>query len=176
MEKAAIKLKEQLQIKENNIKLKIKEPENPFVPELLKTMAQKKEEKAAEKIKAEIEEKQKKTHEAIMAEAREPMDDANYLSMVGLRGKLDFNVLVYTPMTGWSPENAYFDGIKYTAPIMQNPWYAQPEDESVFSDMNPPTQDDLVAQQEKLRAIIMEVQQQYTPHEVPVEGQDEVGD
>jgi hypothetical protein len=57
LEKAAIKLKEQLERKAHNLKMKIKEEENPFVPELLKTLAQKKEEKAAEKIKAEIEEK-----------------------------------------------------------------------------------------------------------------------
>jgi hypothetical protein len=91
-----------------------------------------------------------------MAEAREPMADDNFMIMTGLKGRLDFNNLIYTPFTGWSRENAYFDGIKYTAPIMQNPWFANPDDESIHS-QPPPSQEELIAQQYRIHAIITEV-------------------
>ena len=57
-----------------------------------------------------------------MAEAREPMADETYNRMTGLLGKIDYDVLLYTPFTGWSQQNTHFDGIKYCGPISMNPF------------------------------------------------------
>lgn len=40
------------------------------------------------------------------------------MQMSGLAGLVNFDVLIYVPMTGWSLTNPFFDGIKYTAPVM----------------------------------------------------------
>ena len=57
-----------------------------------------------------------------MAEAREPMTDEVWRRLNGLDGEIDVEVLVYVPASGWSLQNPYFDGVKYCAPVMQQPY------------------------------------------------------
>lgn len=50
------------------------------------------------------------------------MQDGMWLKMMGYIEKVQWDILIYVPMTGWSLSNAYFDGIKYNALTMQNPY------------------------------------------------------
>jgi hypothetical protein len=94
---------------------------NPFIPELIKTLQQRKEEKEKTKKDAEDNVKIKDTDKKILGEARPPMEDETYLRLMCITTPLIWDHLVMTPVSGWSTENAYFDGIKYCGPLMQNP-------------------------------------------------------
>ena len=50
------------------------------------------------------------------------MPDPLWLKMMGYIEPINWDILIYVPMTGWSLHNAYFDGIKYNALTMQNPY------------------------------------------------------
>ena len=104
--------------------MKKKEENNKsaFIPEVIKTLAQLKEEKIAAKNKAESDAKEAKAHQEIMSEAREPMSDELWNRLNGIEGELNVEVLVYVPDSGWSLQNPHFDGVKYCAPVMQQPY------------------------------------------------------
>lgn len=60
------------------------------------------------------------------------MEDALYLKLLGATGEFGVNEMIYVPATGWSKQNAYFDGLKYCGPVMQNPYNALNVDKKEF--------------------------------------------
>lgn len=66
LSKAANELKVDLDKRSHNLKMKIKEEPNPFVPQLIKTIQQKKQEDETDKNVAEAKKKEELAHKAIM--------------------------------------------------------------------------------------------------------------
>lgn len=112
--------REMAELKENLKKLKFKPEKSPFVPKVTKTLQERRElqkaEKEAAKNQAEIEEANKE----IMDKGREPLDIETYKMLVGYKG-VDEQMICYVPTTNWCKHDTYFDGIKYTGPLGQNP-------------------------------------------------------
>jgi len=55
-----------------------------------------------------------------MDKGREPLDIETYKMLVGYKG-VDEQMICYVPTTNWCKHDTYFDGIKYTGPLGQNP-------------------------------------------------------
>lgn len=58
----------------------------------------------------------------MLGKARDPIADELWMKLMGYSDPIGWDVLIYVPLTGWSKTNAYFDGIKYNALTMQNPY------------------------------------------------------
>jgi hypothetical protein len=98
---SAADLENYIKERKTMIKNKVKD-ENPFIPDLIKTLAQVKQEKEIEKATKEVKEKEKKTHETIMMTVRDPIPDDMFMKLYGITHPINWELVLYTPMTGWS--------------------------------------------------------------------------
>ena len=55
-----------------------------------------------------------------MGTARPPVPIEAYMMLAGYQGAGE-EIVAYVPATTWHMSNTYFDGIKYTGPLAQNP-------------------------------------------------------
>lgn len=55
-----------------------------------------------------------------MSTARDPVPIEAYKVLTGFNG-VDEQLVAFVPATPWHLSNTYFDGIKYTGPLNQNP-------------------------------------------------------
>lgn len=62
----------------------------------------------------------KKADEELMGTARPPVPIDAYKVLTGYNG-IDETLVAYVPTTAWHRTGVYFDGIKYTGPLGQNP-------------------------------------------------------
>jgi len=98
---------------------------NPFIPEKIKTMAEIKAEKLKEAEKKEADKKIAIADKHIMAHVRPPLEDDQFKMLMQYdETKMSslWTVLTMTPVSGWSKDNPFFDGIKYMGNLMQNPY------------------------------------------------------